>query len=92
MADESAGTGPLDRVDQEFTTQRTFSTSSASDEAHPEVNPQNPAELFAKGRAEASEGDGVVDKAKRVLQELDRDTSGVYEARQDPDAPDPKTD
>ncbi len=68
---------------------RTLSESSLSDEEHPELHPQNPGELGHKIKEEAAEGDGLVDKAKRALQELDRDIAGEYERREDPTAPPP---
>jgi hypothetical protein len=65
----------------------TLSDSSLDDERHPELHPQSPGELGHKIKEEAAEGDGPVDKAKRALEELDRDISGEYERREDPTAP-----
>lgn len=70
---------------------RTLSEQSLEDEKHPELHPQSPAELAHKVKEEASEGDTVVDKAKRALEEIDRDVAGEYERREDPTAPPPNT-
>jgi len=67
----------------------TLSDNSLDDEKHPELHPQSPGELAHKVKEEAGEGDGPVDKAKRALQELDRDIAGEYERREDPTAPPP---
>jgi hypothetical protein len=78
-----------ERVDEEFAGERgtTLSDASLEEETHPEMHPQSPAELARKVRAEAGEGEGVVDKVKRGLEEMDRDISGEYERREDPTAP-----
>ena len=65
----------------------TLLEGSLADERHPEVHPQRPGELAHKAKIEASEGGGVVDKAKRVAEEIDRDIAGEYERREDPTAP-----
>jgi hypothetical protein len=86
--------GPLERIDEEFAGEHGLTASDASlrDEEHPEITPQTPGELVHKARAEAEEGEGLVDKAKRVLEEIDRDVSGEYERREDPTAPPAKPD
>ncbi len=78
-----------ERVDEEFAGQHgtTLSDASLDEERHPEITPQSPAELARKVRAEAGEGEGLGDKLKRGLEELDRDIAGEYERREDPDAP-----
>jgi hypothetical protein len=83
-----------ERVDEEFAGKHgtTLSDASLAEEAHPEITPQSPGELARKVRAEAGEGDGLVDKVKRGLQEMDRDISGEYERREDPTAPPAKPD
>jgi hypothetical protein len=78
-----AGTGP----DPELLSDR-----SITDEAHPDVHPQSPAELAAKIKAEMADGDGVIDKARRAFHEMDRDIGGEYERREDPTAPKPHPD
>jgi hypothetical protein len=85
----SEGGGPLERVDEEFATEHgtTASESSLEEEEHPEVRPQSPGEQARKLKLEAAEGEGPVDRAKRALQEVDRDLSGEYERREDPTAP-----
>ena len=45
--------------------------------------PEGARETLEKAAAEASAGDGLVDKVKRVGQEVDRTFSGEYEARED---------
>lgn len=88
MADESRSK-LTERVDEEFAGEHgnTLSEGSLEDEKHPEMHPQGPGELARKVRAEAGEGDGLVDKVKRGLEEMDRDISGEYERREDPTAP-----
>ena len=78
-----------ERVDEEFAAQHgnTLAEGSLEDERHREINPQSPGEQARKLRLEAREGEGVLDKAKRALEELDRDISGEYERRQDRTAP-----
>jgi hypothetical protein len=78
-----------ERVDEEFAGEHgtTLSDASLDDEKHPELHPQSPAELARKVRAEAREGEGLGDKLKRGLEEMDRDISGEYERREDPSAP-----
>jgi hypothetical protein len=65
----------------------TLSDASLEDEKHPEMHPRSPGELGRKVRAEAAEGGSLVDKAKRALEEMDRDIGGEYERREDPTAP-----
>jgi hypothetical protein len=86
--------GPLERVDEEFAGEHcnTASEEALRDEEHPEITPQSPGELAHKVRLEAEEGEGPLDKAKRVLHEIDRDVSGEYERREDPTAPPAKPD
>lgn len=91
-ADRRAASGPVTkRLDGEFAGEEgtTLLESSRTEEAHPELHPQNPKDQVRKVKAEASEGRGPLDKAKRVLEEIDRDISGEYERREDPTAPDP---
>jgi hypothetical protein len=78
-----------EKVDEEFAAEHgnTLSDASLEEERHPEMHPQGPGELARKVRAEAAEGDGLVDKVKRGLEEMDRDISGEYERREDPTAP-----
>ncbi|MFN2581297.1 MAG: hypothetical protein ABR498_00965 [Candidatus Dormibacteria bacterium] len=58
-----------------------------AEERHPDIDPQTPGGALRKTAAEAGEGDGPLDKAKRVLQEADRQFSGEYERREDPAVP-----
>ena len=63
----------------------TLLRESRTDERHPEVNPQTPHGAARKLREETAEGHGVVDTAKRVLEEADRQISGEYERREQPE-------
>ena len=63
----------------------TLLRESHTDERHPEVNPQTPHGAARKLREETAEGHGVVDKAKRALEEADRQISGEYERREQPE-------
>ena len=78
-----------ERVDEEFAGKRgnTLSDASLDEEKHPEMHPQSPGQLARKVRAEAGEGEGLVDTVKRGLEEMDRDIAGEYERREDPTAP-----
>ncbi|HZB97769.1 MAG TPA: hypothetical protein VE219_04140 [Candidatus Sulfotelmatobacter sp.] len=80
-----------DRLDEEMLAQRgeTASRASLEDEAHPEVQPDTPQNRVEKLKDEVSEGEGLAGKAKRALEELDRDVSGEYERREDAEAPKP---
>ena len=63
----------------------TLLRDSLTDERHPEVDPQTPHGAARKLREETAEGNGVVDKAKRALEEADRQISGEYERREQPE-------
>jgi hypothetical protein len=69
----------------------TLTDGALNEERHPELHPQSPGELGHKIKEEAAEGHGVVDKARRALQEIDRDVAGEYERREDPTAPPPSS-
>jgi len=75
-------------VDREFAGEHgtTAIPGALEDEEHPEINPQTPGGALRKAAAEGSEGEGILDKAKRVAQEADRQISGEYERREDPAA------
>ncbi len=62
---------------------------SISEEKHPEVTPQNPGDFDDKVKLETAGEEGLVAKAKRVVQEMDRDLSGEYQRREDSTAPPP---
>lgn len=62
----------------------TLLEESKREERHPEENPQTPAGAARKLRKETAEGDSVADKAKRALEEADRQISGEYERREQP--------
>jgi hypothetical protein len=53
------------------------------DEVHPEIDPQTPQGATQKLKAEVQEGDGLLDRAKRLVEELDRQIAGEYERRED---------
>ena len=63
----------------------TLLRESQTDERHPEVDPQSPHGAAHKLREETAEGRGVVDKAKRALEEADRQIAGEYERRDQPE-------
>ena len=86
--DESPLKRAVERVDEEFAGKRgkTVAETTPETEAHPEMNPQDYGELAKKTKLEA-DADGEGNAITRGLKELDRDVSGEYEARQDPDAP-----
>ncbi len=70
-----------ERHDAEATT-----VSDASQERDLEADtrvPGGPRETLEKAATEAGAGEGVVDKVKRVGQEVDRTFGGEYEARED---------
>lgn len=73
-------------VDREFAGEHgtTALPDSLDDEEHPEIDPQTPAGAVRKAAAEAGEGEGPLDKARRVVEEADRQISGEYERREDP--------
>ena len=85
---------PLEqRLDEEYAAEHgtTLSQKSLDEEAHQEIDPDSPAELARKLKAEAAEGKGAAEKARRALEEIDRDISGEYERRDDPEAPPPRS-
>lgn len=59
----------------------TVTKGSLEDEEHAEIDPQTPGGAIRKLREETGEGEGPVDKAKRALEEVDRQVSGEYERR-----------
>ena len=73
-------------VDREFAGEhgRTALPGTLEEEEHPEIVPQTPGGALQKTAAEASEGEGPLEKAKRVVEEADRQFSGEYERREDP--------
>jgi hypothetical protein len=88
--DRTGQPGPITRrLDSEFAGKdgTTLLEGSRTEEEHPEIDPQSPREQATKLKAEVSEGRGPLEKAKRALEEIDRDVSGEYERREDPTAP-----
>ncbi|MGI0129089.1 MAG: hypothetical protein ACREEC_02885 [Thermoplasmata archaeon] len=80
----------MDRVDDEFLAKRgaTVSDTSMTEEADPGNKAQDLDQVKRKLKDEAaSEGGGVVGKAKALLHHADRELAGEYERREDPDAP-----
>lgn len=63
----------------------TLLDESKTDEEHPEEDPQTPGGALRKLGKETSEGDSVADKAKRAVEEVDRQISGEYEKRDQPE-------
>jgi hypothetical protein len=88
MADEhkEQDSSPVSFVDEEFAGKHgnTASESSLEEEQNPDFHPQRPTEVAEKLTGEAAEEPGVGGKAKKVLQELDRQVGGEYERREDP--------
>lgn len=76
-------------VDDEFAGKHgsTALGSSVSDEQDPGFHPQDAGGLAKKVGEEASEETNVVGKAKKALEEVDRQVGGVYEQREDRAAP-----
>jgi len=66
----------------------TAADSSIDDEKDPSFHPQSPTEAGEKLKDEMDEEPEVAGKAKRVLQEADRQIGGEYERREDPTASD----
>ena len=88
-AKSSAKTKPTKWVDAEFGGQHgtTASGSSIDDEKEPDFHPQNASELAEKVNEEASDDSPIVGKAKKALEEVDRQIGGEYEKREDRSAP-----
>ena len=63
----------------------TLLEESKTEEEHPEEDPQTPAGALRKLGKETGEGDSVTDKAKRAVEEVDRQISGEYERRDQPE-------
>lgn len=76
-------------VDKEFAGEHgtTASPSSVEDEKAPEFHPQNAQEAAAKVDEEASDERGLIGKAKKAIEEVDRQIAGEYEKREDREAP-----
>ena len=76
---------PVEWIDEEFAGKHgtTALKDSLIDEAHPEIDPQTPKGATQKLKAEVHEGDGLLDRAKRLMEELDRQIAGEYERRED---------
>jgi hypothetical protein len=81
---------PSNWADAEFAGEHgtTASPSSVEDEKAPEFRPQNAHEVVAKVKEEASDEPGVIGKAKKALEEVDRQIAGEYEQRDDREGPD----
>lgn len=62
----------------------TLLEASKTDERHPEVDAQTAAGATRKLGKEVAEGDGLIDKAKRAVEEADRQIAGEYERRDQP--------
>jgi hypothetical protein len=68
------------RADDEH---RTASSASVDEEKRPGFHPQNAHEVAAKVKEEASDAPNIVGKAKKALEEVDRQVAGEYERRED---------
>ena len=80
---------PANWVDEEFAGEHgtTASPSSVEDEKSPEFHPQNAHEAAEKVGEEASDEPGLIGKAKKAIEEVDRQVAGEYEKREDRKAP-----
>ncbi len=67
----------------------TMFDGSIRNERHPEVTSQSPSEFPHKLEVETADDHGVVGKAKRIVEEMDRDLGGEYQRREDSTAPPP---
>jgi hypothetical protein len=85
VEDDAPATEPKNWAEAEVAGEhgRTAMPSSLDSEAHPDIDPQTPGGMLEKVKQEASEGDGLGDKLKRVVKEADRTFSGEYERRED---------
>ncbi len=85
---------PSNWVDEEFAGEHgtTASPSSVEDEKAPDFRPQNAHEAAEKVDEEASDDPGVIGKAKKALEEVDRQVAGEYEKRDDRKAPEEVSD
>jgi hypothetical protein len=88
--DATSPSKPANWVDEEFAGEHgtTASPASVEDEKAPGWRPQNVHEAAAKVKAEAADEPGIIGKAKKALEEVDRQVAGEYEKRDDREAPD----
>ena len=88
--DANSPSKPSNWVDAEFAGEHgtTAAPSSVEDEKAPGFRPQNAHEVAAKVKEEASDEPGVIGKAKKALEEVDRQIAGEYEKRDDRESPD----
>jgi hypothetical protein len=84
---DSRRTGPS-FVDEELAGKHgtTASERSLTEEKDPAHHPGNPSDVLRKVGEETAEEPSITGKAKRILHEADRQFSGEYERREDPDA------
>jgi hypothetical protein len=87
--DEHPQPKPSNWVDKEFAGEHgtTASPSSVKDEKTPEFHPQNAHEAAEKVGEEAADEPGLIGKAKKAIEEVDRQIAGEYEKREDRKAP-----
>lgn len=87
--EDNKSTSDSNSVDAELAGQHatTASPSSVEDEKAPAFRPQNAHEVAEKLAEEASDEPGIVGKAKKALQEADRQIAGEYEKREASEAP-----
>jgi hypothetical protein len=76
---------PSNWVDEEFAGEHgtTASPSSVEDEKAPDFRPQNAHQLAEKVEEESSDDPSLIGKAKKTLEEVDRQVAGEYEKRDD---------
>jgi hypothetical protein len=89
MSDDQDRSKSPNAVDAEFAGEHgtTASPDSVDDEKEPGFHPQNAHQVADKIKEEAADEPGVLGKAKKALEEVDRQVAGEYEKRDDRAAP-----
>jgi hypothetical protein len=89
MSDDQNRPASPNVVDAEFAGEHgtTASSDSVENEKEPGFHPQNAHQVAEKIDEEAAGELGVLGKAKKALEEVDRQVAGEYEKRDDRDAP-----
>jgi hypothetical protein len=89
MSDDRDKSKSSNWIDAEFAGEHgtTASPDSLADEKEPEFHPQSAQQAAEKVKEEAADEPGVIGKAKKALEEVDRQVAGEYEKRDDRVAP-----
>ncbi len=87
--DDRSNSNQSSWLDDEFAGKHgtTAATSSVEDEKARDLRPQNAHEAADKIKEESSDQPGVLGKAKKALEEVDRQIGGEYEQREAREAP-----